>query len=146
MRKLFTLFFLLAAFTVYAAESDNKSDGKVMQTMYNMTVIEKQLEAYKKENGKYPENKVEFNNIKKYNVIVVPDHTIQNRFMEGNSPYADKGKWRGYKFARPDLVDGWGRDYEYISNGVKYSIRSHGEDGKQGGTGAAADIIIYKSN
>ena len=117
-----------------------------MQTMYNMTVIEKQLEAYKKENGKYPENKVEFNNIKKYNVIVVPDHTIQNRFLEGNTPYTDKGKWRGYKFARPDLVDGWGRDYEYISNGVKYSIRSHGEDGKQGGTGAAADIIIYKSN
>ena len=33
MRKLFTLLFVLIVFTAYAAESDNKSDEKIMQTI-----------------------------------------------------------------------------------------------------------------
>lgn len=144
MKKLFTLLFLLSGFTVYAEESDKKHDEKVMHSMFDMSVIEKQLEEYKKEHGSYPKDEVEFNDIQKYNITVLPDHSIQNRFMEGNNPYSRAMKWEGFKFPKPDMLDGWGRKYEYRSNGVKYSIHSYGEDGKEGGDGKKADIIIYK--
>lgn len=130
----------------YAESGDNEShEDKVKHSMYDMSVIEKQLEAYKKEHGEYPKTEDGLENIKKYNVTVVPDRIVPNRYLEGNSPYSRAMKWEGYKFPRPDLVDGWGRNYEYISNGVKYSIHSYGEDGVQGGTGTGADIVIYSN-
>lgn len=130
----------------YAESGDNEShEDKVKHSMYDMSVIEKQLEAYKKEHGQYPKTEDGLENIKKYNVTVVPDRIVPNRYLEGNSPYSRAMKWEGYKFPRPDLVDGWGRNYEYISNGVKYSIHSYGEDGVQGGTGTGADIVIYSN-
>lgn len=130
----------------YAESGDNEShEDKVKHSMYDMSVIEKQLEAYKKEHGEYPKTEDGLENIKKYNVTIVPDRIVPNRYLEGNSPYSRAMKWEGYKFPRPDLVDGWGRNYEYISNGVKYSIHSYGEDGVQGGTGTGADIVIYSN-
>lgn len=130
----------------YAESGDNKShEDKVKHSMYDMSVIEKQLEAYKKEHGEYPKTEEGLENIKKYNVTVVPERIVPNRYLEGNSPYSRAMKWEGYKFPRPDLVDGWGRNYEYISNGVKYSIHSYGEDGVQGGEGAGADIVIFSN-
>lgn len=146
MKALLALLITLCAGVSYAESGDNKShEDKVKHSMYDMTVIEKQLEAYKKEHGQYPKTDEGLENIKKYNVTVVPDHIVPNRYLEGNAPYSRAMKWEGYKFPRPDLVDGWGRNYEYKSNGVKYSIHSYGEDGVQGGTGAGADIIIYSN-
>lgn len=146
MKALLALLIALCAGVSYAESGDNKShEDKVKHSMYDMTVIEKQLEAYKKEYGQYPKTDEGLENIKKYNVTVVPDHIVPNRYLEGNAPYSRAMKWEGYKFPRPDLVDGWGRNYEYKSNGVKYSIHSYGEDGVQGGTGAGADIIIYSN-
>lgn len=146
MKALLALLIALCAGVSYAESGDNKShEDKVKHSMYDMTVIEKQLEAYKKEHGQYPKTDEGLENIKKYNVTVVPDHIVPNRYLEGNAPYSRAMKWEGYKFPRPDLVDGWGRNYEYKSNGVKYSIHSYGEDGVQGGTGAGADIIIYSN-
>lgn len=145
MKTLFTVLIMLFAVTAYA-ESDNKShDDKIKHSMYDMSVIEKQLEAYKKEHGEYPKTQDGLENIKKYNVTVVPDHIVPNRYLEGNAPYSRAMKWEGYKFPRPDLVDGWGRKYEYKSNGVKYSIHSYGADGIEGGIGAGADIVIFSN-
>lgn len=145
MKTLFTVLIMLFAVTSYA-ESDNKShDDKIKHSMYDMSVIEKQLEAYKKEHGEYPKTEDGLENIKKYNVTVVPDHIVPNRYLEGNAPYSRAMKWEGYKFPRPDLVDGWGRKYEYKSNGVKYSIHSYGADGIEGGIGAGADIVIFSN-
>lgn len=146
MKSLLAVLFILCAGIVYAESVDNKShEDKVKHSMYDMTVIEKQLEAYKKEHGEYPKTDEGLENIKKYSVTVVPDHIVPNRYLEGNSPYSRAMKWEGYKFPRPDLVDGWGRNYEYISNGVKYSIHSYGEDGVAGGEGAGADIVIFSN-
>lgn len=146
MKTLLAVLITLCAGICYAESGDNKShEDKVKHSMYDMSVIEKQLEAYKKEHGKYPKTEEGLENIKKYNVTVVPDRIVPNRYLEGNSPYSRAMKWEGYKFPRPDLVDGWGRNYEYISNGVKYSIHSYGEDGVQGGEGAGADIVIFSN-
>lgn len=145
---LFKVFFICIIFAgiSYAESGDNESqEDKVKHSIYDMSVIEKQLEAYKKEHGKYPKTEEGLENIKKYNVTVVPDHIVPNRYLEGNSPYSRAMKWEGYKFPSPDLVDGWGRKYEYKSNGVKYSIHSYGEDGVQGGAGAGADIVIFSN-
>lgn len=145
---LFKVFFICIIFASisYAESGDNEShEDKVKHSMYDMSVIEKQLEAYKKEYGQYPKTEDGLEKIKKYNVTVMPDHIVPNRYLEGNSPYSRVMKWEGYKFPRPDLVDGWGRKYEYKSNGVKYSIHSYGEDGVQGGAGAGADIIIFSN-
>lgn len=146
MKTLLAVLITLCAGISYAESGDNEShEDKVKHSMYDMSVIEKQLEAYKKEHGEYPKTEDGLENIKKYNVTVVPDRIVPNRYLEGNSPYSRAMKWEGYKFPRPDLVDGWGRNYEYISNGVKYSIHSYGEDGVQGGTGNGSDIIIYSN-
>lgn len=145
MKKLVFLLVTLFAGISYAETDNNTNDNKLKHTMYDMSVIEKQLEAYKKENGNYPTTKEGLDPLKKYNVTVVPDHIVPNRFLEGNAPFSRAMKWEGYKFPRPDLVDGWGRKYEYKSNGVKYSIHSYGEDGMSGGAGASADIVIFSS-
>ena len=145
---LFKVFFICIIFAgiSYAESGDNESqEDKVKHSIYDMSVIEKQLEAYKKEYGQYPKTNEGLENIKKYNVTVVPDRIVPNRYLEGNSPYSRAMKWEGYKFPKPDLVDGWGRKYEYKSNGVKYSIHSYGEDGVQGGAGAGADIVIFSN-
>ena len=145
---LFKVFFICIIFAgiSYAESGDNEShEDKVKHSIYDMSVIEKQLEAYKKEYGQYPKTNEGLENIKKYNVTVVPDRIVPNRYLEGNSPYSNAMKWEGYKFPKPDLVDGWGRKYEYKSNGVKYSIHSYGEDSVQGGVGAGADIVIFSN-
>lgn len=145
MKKLMFILVTLLAGTSYAEEDNQTHDDKLKHTMYDMSVIEKQLEVYKKENGNYPTTEEGLEPLKKYNVTVVPDHIVPNRFLEGNMPFSRAMKWEGYKFPRPDTVDGWGRKYEYKSNGVKYSIHSYGEDGMSGGAGASADIVIFSS-
>lgn len=145
---LFKVFFICIIFAgiSYAESGDNEShEDKVKHSIYDMSVIEKQLEAYKKEYGQYPKTEDGLENIKKYNVTVMPDRIVPNRYLEGNSPYSRAMKWEGYKFPSPDLVDGWGRKYEYKSNGVKYSIHSYGADGVSGGAGAGADIVIFSN-
>lgn len=145
MKKLTLLLCVFFAGISYAEEDNKTHDDKLKHIMYDMSVIEKQLEAYKKENGNYPTTEEGLEHLKKYNVTVVPDHIVPNRFLEGNMPFSRAMKWEGYKFPRPDTVDGWDRKYEYKSNGVKYSIHSYGEDGMSGGAGASADIVIFSS-
>ena len=136
MRKIFVLLNIICAgllFTCisYAENSNESHEDKVKHSIYDISVIEKQLEAYKKEHGHYPKTEEGLENLKKYNVTVVPDHIVPNRYLEGNFDSRNL-KWEGYNFPAPDLVDGWGRNYEYKSNGVKYSIHSYGEKGVAG--------------
>jgi general secretion pathway protein G len=50
----------------------------------------------------------------------------------------------GYFFVRIPL-DPWGNKYEYENNGKYYKVTSYGADGKAGGSGDDADIIIENS-
>lgn len=147
MRKIFVLLNIICAgllFTgiSYAENSNESHEDRVKHSIYDISVIEKQLEAYKKEHGQYPKTEEGLENIKKYSVTVVPDHIVPNRYLEGNIDSRNI-KWEGYQFPEPDLVDGWGRKYEYKSNGVKYSIHSYGD--KDASDDAKANIVIFSS-
>ena len=79
MRKIFVLLNIICAgllFTCisYAENSNESHEDKVKHSIYDISVIEKQLEAYKKEHGHYPKTEEGLENLKKYNVTVVPDH------------------------------------------------------------------------
>ncbi len=149
MRKIFVLLNIICAgllFTCisYAENSNESHEDKVKHSIYDISVIEKQLEAYKKEHGHYPKTEEGLENLKKYNVTVVPDHIVPNRYLEGNFDSRNL-KWEGYNFPAPDLVDGWGRNYEYKSNGVKYSIHSYGEKVVAGDNNSGTDIVIFSN-
>lgn len=149
MRKIFVLFNIICVgllFTgiSYAENSNESYEDKVKHSIYDISVIEKQLEAYKKEHGHYPKTEEGLENIKKYSVTVVPDHIVPNRYLEGNFDSRNL-KWEGYQFPEPDLMDGWGRKYEYKSNGVKYSIHSYGEKGVSGDKNSGTDIVIFSN-
>lgn len=55
--------------------------------------------------------------------------------------------WRGPYLKNADLLaDPWGRAVNYApAEGGSYSIASLGADGKSGGDGAAADIVVSES-
>lgn len=142
MKTLAIVLFTLIAGTIFAQTTEESHNEKIMHSIYDISVIEKQLEAYKKEHGQYPKTEEGLENIKKYSVTVVPDHIVPNRYLEGNIDSRNI-KWEGYQFPEPDLMDGWGRKYEYKSNGVKYSIHSYGD--KDAPDGVKANIVIFSS-
>lgn len=142
MKTLAIFLFTLLAGTIFAQTTGESHNEKIMHSIYDISIIEKQLEAYKKEHGQYPKTDEGLENIKKYSVTVVPDHIVPNRYLEGNIDSRNI-KWEGYQFPEPDLVDGWGRKYEYKSNGVKYSIHSYGD--KDASDDAKANVVIFSS-
>lgn len=48
--------------------------------------------------------------------------------------------WGPEAYQRKINKDPWGRDFIYESNGSTYVLKSLGSDGREGGTGDAADI------
>ena len=68
--------------------------------------------------------------------------------------YLDKGRYpenqEGLKVLVPGFVkslpsDPWGRPYQYVQPGKRaaYEIVSYGADGREGGSGADADVASY---
>jgi len=54
--------------------------------------------------------------------------------------------WNGPYLPRPIREDPWGGSYIYESpgkDGYEYDLYSYGSDGKQGGSGDAADISVW---
>ena len=54
--------------------------------------------------------------------------------------------WTGPYIYRKTPKDPWGRDYEYLipgAEGLPFSIRSLGADGREGGEGKDADIVSW---
>mgnify|MGYP001627356901 CR=1 FL=1 len=59
---------------------------------------------------------------------------------------SDKNGWDGPYLPREIPLDPWGNPYVYAKPGEQgrpYSLRSYGRDGRQGGEGEDADIILY---
>src|SRR5262249_3182129 len=77
----------------------------------------------------------------------------QNRYPESLNDlfrmpsYIDPKKWPGGGYITEPPVDGWGREL-YLRmpgpDGAPFDIVSLGEDGREGGEGAAADITFRK--
>ena len=79
-----------------------------------------QVEMYKLEVGKYPEN-------------------LQALVKQ---PPGTEGKWNGPYAKDPDLKDAWGNDYRFTipGQGKSYDLVSLGADGKEGGDGENRDV------
>lgn len=59
---------------------------------------------------------------------------------------SDKNGWDGPYLPREVPLDPWGNPYVYSKPGEQgkpYSLRSYGRDGRQGGEGEDADVILY---
>lgn len=68
----------------------------------------------------------------------------QGRVVEGNSPYADRSSSSRYTYDGAGMNGSYSSDYEYLSNGVKQTIRSYGTSATPNGT-VVEEVIIYQS-
>ena len=105
--------------------------GKVASCNERIRKIEMQLESYNQDNGSYPSTE------QGLKALVEPAtiDPVPANFQEG-----------GY-LSNKDLKDPWGHDFIYRSPGDSsrnFEILSYGSDGKEGGTGNAADIKSWE--
>lgn len=68
----------------------------------------------------------------------------QGRIIEGNSPYADRSSSSRYTYDGAGMNGSYSSDYEYLSNGVKQTIRSYGSNTPNGTV--VEEVIIYKGS
>ncbi|MBC61363.1 MAG: type II secretion system protein GspG [Zetaproteobacteria bacterium] len=99
--------------TILIRNVTDQADGAYEdQTRIQLGNISQALQLYKVHNGKYP--------------------TTQQGI---NSLVADPGgtkRWRGPYIEKSKLVDAWGNDVEYQSDGRNYQLTSPGKDGELG--------------
>lgn len=79
-----------------------------------------QIEMYKLEVGRYPEN-------------------LQALVRQ---PAGTENRWNGPYVKEPDLKDAWGNEYRYTvpGQGKAYDLVSLGADGREGGDGENRDV------
>jgi general secretion pathway protein G len=94
----------------YFAESQQTVAKTNIETLKNAVL------AYKLKNFRYPTS---------LNDLLQPDEKFNNE------PYIQ---------SEEALLDPWGTPYHYVLMSGKFEIISYGEDGMEGGEGAAADI------
>ena len=106
--------------------SGHADKAKVNATQALLKIVGNQLEAFKLNHNRYPQNLMD--------LVVMP-------------PYVDIKDWpRGGYFIDPPL-DGWGHEFIYRPQGSgtnPFDLMSLGEDGKEGGEGPAADLWFRK--
>jgi general secretion pathway protein G len=99
--------------------------SEVKAAMAQVSSIEKALDAYRLDVGRYPS-------------------TEQGLAALVSKP-SDEGRWQGPYLAKAVPMDPWGRAYQYKSPGDhgEYDLFSLGKDGRTGGTGEGADITSW---
>lgn len=75
----------------------------------------------------------------------IRSNNTQCRIIEGNSPYADRSSSSRYTYDGAGVEGSYSSDYEYLSNGVKQTIRSYGTSATPNGT-IVEEVIIYKGS
>lgn len=73
----------------------------------------------------------------------IRSNNTQGRIIEGNSPYADRSSSSRYIYDGAGMNGSYSSDYEYLSNGVKQTIRSYGSNTPNGTV--VEEVIIYQS-
>lgn len=98
-------------------------EARATTTRSNITSINAALKMYRLDNGSYPTSEQGLKAlVEKPTTAPVPGNWAQG----------------GYLSAPP--LDAWQKPYEYQSDGMSFTIRSLGRDGKPGGEGVDADI------
>ncbi|WBY09404.1 type II secretion system major pseudopilin GspG [Sphingomonas sp. 7/4-4] len=98
-------------------------EARATTTKSNVTSINAALKMYRLDNGTYPTTEQGL-----------------KALVERPTAAPVPGSWAqgGYLSAPP--LDAWQKPYEYQSDGMSFTIRSFGRDGKPGGEGVDADI------
>jgi general secretion pathway protein G len=98
-------------------------EAKATTTRSNLATIVSALKMYRLDNGAYPSS----------------EQGLKALIEKPTTPPVP-GSWAqgGYLTAPP--LDAWQKPLEYHSDGMSFTIRSLGRDGKQGGEGVDADI------
>lgn len=73
----------------------------------------------------------------------IRSNNTQGRVVEVNSPYADRSSSSRYTYDGAGMNGRYSSDYEYLSNGVKQTIRSYGSNTPNGTV--VEEVIIYQS-
>ena len=114
------VFILLAGIMAFVGPKifEQSDRAKAQEAKVRLLNLAGQIEMYKLEVGKYPDN---------LGALV-------------RNPGTDK--WNGPYAKEPDLQDAWGNDYRYTvpGQGKAYDLISLGADGKDGGEGVNKDV------
>ncbi|WP_413740586.1 type II secretion system major pseudopilin GspG [Sphingomonas sp. Sphisp66] len=114
---------VVAGMVVASGILSRPDQAKATTTKADLATIGSALKMYRLDNGDYPTTAQGLKALsEKTSVPPLP-----STFPQG-----------GY-ISKPAL-DGWGKPYEYTSEGGSFTIRSLGKDGKVGGEGVDADI------
>ncbi|MEP9359843.1 type II secretion system major pseudopilin GspG [Sphingomonas sp. KR3-1] len=98
-------------------------EAKATATKSNIATISGALKMYRLDNGDYP----------------TTEQGLKALSEKPTAPPVPSTFPQGGYLSTP-AVDGWGKPYEYTSEGGGFTIRSLGKDGKVGGEGVDADI------
>jgi general secretion pathway protein G len=116
------VFILLAGIMAFVGPKIFEQMGKAKsaEAKVRMHTLAGQIEIYRLEVGKYPEN---------LQALV-------------RAPGGSEGKWNGPYVKEGDLKDSWGNEYRYTvpGQGKAFDLVSLGADGREGGEGENKDI------
>jgi len=98
-------------------------EAKATATKSNIAAVKTALTMYRLDNGDYP----------------TTEQGLKALVEKTTTPPLPATFPQGGYLSTP-AVDGWGKPYEYSSQGGSYTIKSLGKDGKVGGEGVDADI------
>ena len=98
-------------------------DARRTKAVADMKAIEQALNLYRLDSGGYPTTEQGLDAL-----VKKPDRPPVPRTWNPN----------GYLERVP--ADPWGRPYLYVADGGRYTLRSYGADGVEGGEGKFADI------
>ena len=124
MKKILTILFILTAFSSYAQDVRfNSSTNSQYKSNLGSGSSSSSSSMQSTIRSNYP----------------------QGRVVEGNSPYAVRSSSSRYTYDGAGMEGSYSSDYEYLSNGVKQTIRSYGSSATPNGT-IVEEVIIYKGS
>jgi general secretion pathway protein G len=102
----------------------NVSKSEIKVARAQISALESALENYRLDVGRFP--------------------TSQEGLQALEKPAANDVRWAGPYLKRSVPADPWGNAYQYRSPGERgdYDLFSFGRDGKPGGVGEDADIVL----
>ncbi|RYY47416.1 MAG: type II secretion system protein GspG [Sphingomonadales bacterium] len=98
-------------------------EAKATATKTNVSTIQGALKMYRLDNGAYPTTEQGL-----------------KALVERPATPPVPASWAQGGYLSAPATDGWGKPYDYASDGNAFTIRSLGKDGRPGGEGIDADI------
>ncbi len=122
LMEIIVVFVLIAGLMAFVAPKiwEQMTKAKSKEAVIRMQQLGYQIELYKLEVGKYPDN---------LQALVRQPPGVE--------------KWAGPYAKDADLKDAWGNDYKYTvpGQGRPFDLVSLGADGREGGEGENRDIV-----